>query len=228
MQQRQAGRAAGKPLKNGTQWCVRAGRWSRLTFPGRVNSFNNLEMEYKTRTASQPLVRAVETVLSGVRCCNMCCNVLRRYHHQTSICVSGGKEMADIMTKTKMLKCPGFKRGSSHTTQTPQTAIFLPFPKRNVISAGIKTKAKTNLFWGNFQLFTCQTELLKTADSSWHSQMQTNYRRTLQLERAKTKTKYSNTITDSEPVFRASFNQSQHCRFSGINVFTSCSSEAEK
>ena len=40
-----------------------------------------------------------------------------------------------------VLKCPGFKRGSPHATPAPPAAIFLPFPKRNVISAEIKTKA---------------------------------------------------------------------------------------
>lgn len=91
-------------------------------------------------------------------------------------------------------------RVASHDAHST-APIFLPFPKRNVISAEIKTKAQTNLFWGNFQLFTCQAELLKmpdwsdtTADSNWNSQRQTNYRGALQLEREqKTSAKYSNT-----------------------------------
>lgn len=42
-------------------------------------------------------------VLSGVVICVVICecNILRRYHHQTSNRASGGKEMGDIMPKTK-------------------------------------------------------------------------------------------------------------------------------
>lgn len=86
-------------------------------------------------------------------------------------------------------------RVASHAAHSA-AAIFLPFPKRNVISAQIKTKAQTNLFWGNLQLFTCQAELLKMpgwSDSSWHSLRQTNYRGTLQLEKEQqTSAKHSN------------------------------------
>lgn len=99
---------------------------------------------------------------------------------------------------------------ASHDEDPRPTAIFLPFPNRNAISGGIKTKAKTNRFWGNFQPFTCQAELLEmpdwsdlTADSSWHSQMQTNYTSASDTgERKDNSFKY---IRDSEPMFHVSF-----------------------
>lgn len=63
--------------------------------------------------------------------------------------------------KDAVLKCPTFLTMVVSHDRLPSTLIFLPFPKRNAIFAGIKTKAKTNLLGGNFKLFTCQTEFLE-------------------------------------------------------------------
>lgn len=61
-----------------------------------------------------------------------------------------------------------------------------------------ESKQKTNLFWGNFQLFTCQAELLggsgSTAANSWRSQRQTK------SCFAKARDNSPSTITHSKPV----------------------------
>lgn len=75
------------------------------------------------------------------------------------------KQIGDITAKTKTPEC---KRGRPPSA----AAISLPFPKRNVISAEIKTKAKTNLFWGNLSAIYLSAWAFKDARVIRHNSRQ--------------------------------------------------------
>lgn len=161
----------------------------RLTSTGRLNSFNNMETIFfwiwgLLNSTLSCLEDEQCTPLSGV-------NMRVQYSQALSssdlyLCVRReGNGWHYDKDKDAVLKCPG----SPHTTQAPPAAIFLPFPKRNVISTENQNKRQNKSLLRQFPAIYLSGWAFKdarlirhTADNSWHSQKQTNYRRTLQME----------------------------------------------